>query len=370
MTDKQLLEMALEALETCDWADGYQGEYQYFDTKEVDEAITAIRERLANAGARLKQPEQSAERGEPVAWLQIGLAPFHDGDVIARTTKPKEWNPEWWRFEPLYTTPPAAQPAPVARVEFTKRKKPDVEWLVDEVRNGTLLYTTPPAAQPAVPLEPVAWAGWHTSTDEMMLFKTKAEAVSWRDQYKKGFASIEGLVRQFLPAAPYVASPRAQEPPNFGPPIGILMKMEGDETKKLYPLKQKPEQSAEELRSVERGEPVAYPEGDVVGPCICGSWPGGKCLKCPRTTQPSQPAPVQEPVKLVAYNCKCGRTMKFESVNGVVAAQRQSARSAWVGLSDEEIKRAPHHMVDGAYHYSFKQGAEWAEAKLKEKNSV
>ena len=50
--------------------------------------------------------------------------------------------------------------------------------------------------------EPVAWAGWHTSTDEMMLFKTKAEAVSWRDQYKKGFASIEGLVRPFLPAAP------------------------------------------------------------------------------------------------------------------------------------------------------------------------
>jgi len=25
----------------------------------------------------------------------------------------------------------------------------------------------------------------------------------------------------------------------------------------------------------------AYPEGDVVGPCVCGSWPGGKCLKCP-----------------------------------------------------------------------------------------
>jgi len=40
----------------------------------------------------------------------------------------------------------------------------------------------------------------------------------------------------------------------------------------------------------------------------------------------------------------------------------------WVGLTDEEIKRAPHHMVDGAYHYSFKQGAEWAEAKLREKN--
>ena len=25
----------------------------------------------------------------------------------------------------------------------------------------------------------------------------------------------------------------------------------------------------------------AYLEGDVVGPCVCGSWPGGKCLKCP-----------------------------------------------------------------------------------------
>ena len=34
-------------------------------------------------------------------------------------------------------------------------------------------------------------------------------------------------------------------------------------------------------------EPVAYPEGDVVGPCVCGSWPGGKCLKCPRITSPA-----------------------------------------------------------------------------------
>ena len=40
----------------------------------------------------------------------------------------------------------------------------------------------------------------------------------------------------------------------------------------------------------------------------------------------------QEPVKIVQYNCKCGRTMKFESVHGVVAPQR-----TWVGLTDEEI---------------------------------
>jgi hypothetical protein len=60
----------------------------------------------------ISMPPPAAPVQEPVAWLQVGLAPFHDGDVIARTSKPKAWNPEWWRFEPLYTTPPA-QPAPV-----------------------------------------------------------------------------------------------------------------------------------------------------------------------------------------------------------------------------------------------------------------
>lgn len=25
-----------------------------------------------------------------------------------------------------------------------------------------------------------------------------------------------------------------------------------------------------------------YPKEDVVANCICGSWPGGKCLKCER----------------------------------------------------------------------------------------
>lgn len=35
------------------------------------------------------------------------------------------------------------------------------------------------------------------------------------------------------------------------------------------------------------GQPP-YPEGDVVGPCVCGSWPGGKCLRCPWI--PAQPS--------------------------------------------------------------------------------
>ena len=41
----------------------------------------------------------------------------------------------------------------------------------------------------------------------------------------------------------------------------------------------------------------------------------------------------------------------------------------WVGLTDEEMTHTNHHMVEGAYQYSFKQGAKWAEAKLKEKNT-
>ena len=27
----------------------------------------------------------------------------------------------------------------------------------------------------------------------------------------------------------------------------------------------------------------AYPKGNIDAACICGSWPGGKCLKCERT---------------------------------------------------------------------------------------
>ncbi len=42
----------------------------------------------------------------------------------------------------------------------------------------------------------------------------------------------------------------------------------------------------------------------------------------------------------------------------------------WYGLTEEEIRKTDHHMVVGAYHYSFKQGARWAEDKLKEKNHV
>lgn len=28
-----------------------------------------------------------------------------------------------------------------------------------------------------------------------------------------------------------------------------------------------------------------YPNGEVVGPCVCGSWPGGECLRCSLTPE-------------------------------------------------------------------------------------
>ena len=107
MTQDEIIEMARQAGFVTNEIKSYvispytsedQDLYQELDAFAKLIAEKAIKEALA-------QPEQ-----EPVAWLQIGLAPLHEGDVIARTTKPTKWNPEWWRFEPLYTTPPQRKP--------------------------------------------------------------------------------------------------------------------------------------------------------------------------------------------------------------------------------------------------------------------
>lgn len=44
--DEALIRQMLEALETCDSADGYNGPYQFHDDKAVEAAITAARARL------------------------------------------------------------------------------------------------------------------------------------------------------------------------------------------------------------------------------------------------------------------------------------------------------------------------------------
>jgi hypothetical protein len=75
-------------------------------------------------------------------------------------------------------------------------------------------------------------------------------------------------------------------------------------------------------------------------------------------TRMTDAQPEQEPVKMVAYNCTCGKTMKFESLHGVVAPQRK-----WVGLTEDE--------VNDLYNEGMGINAtiEATEAKLKEKNT-
>ena len=36
--------------------------------------------------------------------------------------------------------------------------------------------------------------------------------------------------------------------------------------------------------------PSPYPAGEVIGPCVCGSWPGGTCFRCPRVDRVKKPA--------------------------------------------------------------------------------
>jgi hypothetical protein len=97
MTKDEALDLALEALESCEWGLGDQ----YFDALLVNKAITAIKQ------------ARSAPVQEPVAWM------FEDdeGDKhkTFRQTPPSpedvayiaKWNRPAW--VPLYTTPPAAQ---------------------------------------------------------------------------------------------------------------------------------------------------------------------------------------------------------------------------------------------------------------------
>lgn len=57
------------------------------------------------------------------------------------------------------------------------------------------------------------------------------------------------------------------KPPVFGPPIGILMKLKGDETLKLYPLEQKPAPAAQPA------EWVGLTEDELVEICPDNSTP-------------------------------------------------------------------------------------------------
>jgi hypothetical protein len=86
---------------------------------------------------------------------------------------------------------------------------------------------------------------------------------------------------------------------------------------------------SQEIEEALKQEP--YPEGDIVGPCICGSWPGGKCLKCKRIEPPKR---------------------------------------EWVGLTDDEIyDYADKFLYQHGSNYGIQSFGKAIEAKLKEKNT-
>lgn len=103
MNLRDAAQQALEALE--DSHQNINPERRYADelTRQIADSITALRAALAEATT------QESRQVEPMAWLQIGVGD-HEGTVIATKTKPKTWNPDWWRFEPLYTAPPKREP--------------------------------------------------------------------------------------------------------------------------------------------------------------------------------------------------------------------------------------------------------------------
>jgi hypothetical protein len=83
----------------------------------------------------------------------------------------------------------------------------------------------------------------------------------------------------------------------------------------------------------------------------------------------------QEPVALPCCGYADASAVKWNPHNQVVQCHNcgqvyeTPQQRTWVGLTDEEMTHTNHHMVEGAYQYSFKQGAKWAESKLKERNT-
>lgn len=86
----------------------------------------------------------------------------------------------------------------------------------------------------------------------------------------------------------------------------------------------------------------------------------------------------QEPVRIMGFDCVCGRRMEVSAEQGVVPAQQRT----WVGLTGEEAmdvtRKEGHELLDFIYEYGTgSEGVEErivaickaTEAKLKEKNT-
>jgi hypothetical protein len=148
------------------------------------------------------------------------------------------------------------------------------------------------------------------------------------------------LTHKAITAIKQARSAPVQELPVFGPPIGILMKMEGDETRKLYPLKQKPAPVQEPVAWVDllkQAEEIVrskslwkkYINGTPLANDIA-VWMVSFAQE--HTSPPGQPAPVQEPVDTLisawqALEETSGHVLDVGDVEGRM--HMSVIRSAW-----------------------------------------
>jgi len=109
MTDRELMQEVLEALETCgedEWySDDDFGMMQVYDEEKIIKAIAVLRKRLA-------QPEQ-----EPVAWRWKERI---NGDFDSWVISASEPPPYAIKQQPLYTITPQRQWQGLARLELQK----------------------------------------------------------------------------------------------------------------------------------------------------------------------------------------------------------------------------------------------------------
>ena len=69
----------------------------------------------------------------------------------------------------------------------------------------------------------------------------------------------------------------------------------------------------------------------------------------------------QEPVRIMGFDCVCGRRMQVSAEQGVVPAQQRT----WVGLTDDEQRDIAYSDINV---WDWGELMDAVEAKLKEKN--
>lgn len=150
-------------------------------TKQADEAITTLRTAI-----------EAAERQEPVAWAEGD----ENGDIVWSMEDCFSDDPEWLDNPiPLYTTPPAARPAPVqdfeglaAELFAVAQQSPTDNGFsdtLDRIENWLReRFTAPPAA----PVQgPEAYTTGHWSATDIKTLRAIADEYNaWIRHYAAG----------------------------------------------------------------------------------------------------------------------------------------------------------------------------------------